>query len=181
APLRPGARELIDLLDRHHVRATVLSGGVDFYIAPILQREGIAWPFQTDVLRRDPTGTLVLEHPFGHATCRLCGICKAQAVRSSLPRSHTSVFVGDGSTDRFAAEVADVVFARHRLLTFCKRRGIPALPFESLEPVVAWFRARLEGTAEVETRTSLGNVDSACPISSSLATTVVSLDRVGQS
>ncbi|MCI4349372.1 MAG: haloacid dehalogenase-like hydrolase, partial [Thermoplasmata archaeon] len=46
APLRPGARELIDLLDRHHVRATVLSGGVDFYIAPILQRERIAWPFQ---------------------------------------------------------------------------------------------------------------------------------------
>jgi 2-hydroxy-3-keto-5-methylthiopentenyl-1-phosphate phosphatase len=170
SPLRAGARELIALLDRHRVSATVISGGVDFYIEPILRREGIRWPYLSDRLIRTPGGTLGVEHPYGHPTCRLCGICKAQAVRGPDAAQSTSVFIGDGSTDRYAAEVADVVFARRRLLNYCRERGVPHLPFENLHPVREWFALRLESaTPADEARHALGLADSACPISHSLA------------
>jgi 2-hydroxy-3-keto-5-methylthiopentenyl-1-phosphate phosphatase len=167
SPLRPGARELVELLERHQIPTTVISGGVDFYIRPILSRAGIAWPFRSDSLVRGPEGRLGVAHPYGHATCRLCGICKAQAVRSNPAR--TSVFIGDGSTDRYAAEVADVVFARHRLLAYCRARGIPIREFEDLGPVVRWLEARLvrsDGSPDPQGR---GLGDSACPISRELA------------
>jgi 2-hydroxy-3-keto-5-methylthiopentenyl-1-phosphate phosphatase len=170
SPLRAGARELIELLDRHSVPAMVISGGVDFYIEPILNREGIRWPYLSDRLIRTPGGGLGVDHPHGHATCRLCGICKAQAVRTSTSNGYSSVFIGDGSTDKYAAEVADVVFARRRLLNYCRERGIPHLPFEDLHPVREWFAARLEGSvSSTEGRRSLGLLDSACPISRALA------------
>jgi 2-hydroxy-3-keto-5-methylthiopentenyl-1-phosphate phosphatase len=170
SPLRAGARELIDLLDRHHVRATVISGGVDFYIGPVLEREGIRWPWLSDRLIRTPSGALGVEHPHGHPTCRLCGICKAQAVRGAGSERSTSVFIGDGSTDKYAAEVADIVFARRRLLSYCRERGIPHVPFEDFHPVRAWFADRLEGAGRPsDPRGTPGFSDSACPISQALA------------
>ena len=177
APLRPGARDLIDLVDRHRVSATVISGGVDFYIRPILERQRVRWPVLSDVLVRDERGHLGVRHPHGHATCRLCGICKAQAVRSDPAR--TSVFVGDGSTDRYAAEVADVVFARGRLRTYCEERRIPYLPFEDLTPVVRWLGSALsEGSDQIDPR-RLGRADSPCPISRDLAERASPRGRLG--
>ncbi|HUI38764.1 MAG TPA: HAD-IB family phosphatase [Thermoplasmata archaeon] len=166
APLRRGGRELVDLLVRHGVPTTVISGGVDFYIEPILQRESIPWPHRSDTLTRGPDGVLRVAHPFGHATCRLCGICKAQAVRSR--DGTTSVFIGDGSTDRYAAEVADVVFARYRLLDYCRSRGIPCYPYDDFGPVVDWLRARLETPSRPLDPKASGLSDSMCPISRDL-------------
>jgi 2-hydroxy-3-keto-5-methylthiopentenyl-1-phosphate phosphatase len=163
APLRPGARELIALLERHEVPTTVLSGGVDFYIRPVLERAGIRWPFLSDTLVRTPEGLLGVAHPYGHATCRLCGICKAQAVRSEPTR--TAVFIGDGSTDRYAAEVADVVFARGRLHEYCRARGIPSRPFEEFGPVVRWLESRLASGPNSPDPRGMGLPDSECPIS----------------
>ncbi len=167
APLRPGARRLIGLLDRHRVPTAIVSGGVDFYIRPVLEREGIDWPVLSDALTRPSPGVLGVAHPHGHPTCRLCGICKAQIVRSN-PTS-VSVFVGDGSTDRYAAEVADVVFARHRLLTYCRGRGVPCQEFDTLDPVADWFEARLDGRGELPLARGRGLAESKCPISQELA------------
>ncbi|MCI4358375.1 MAG: HAD-IB family phosphatase [Thermoplasmata archaeon] len=166
APLRPGARELIALLDRKGVPTTVLSGGVDFYIRPVLERKGIRWPFRSDSLTRTPQGQLGIAHPYGHATCRLCGICKAQAVRSEPDR--TAVFIGDGGTDRYAAEVADVVFARGRLHEYCRARGIPSHPFEDFGPVVQWLESRLSGDTVPLDPVGSGLSGSECPISREL-------------
>ncbi len=167
APLRAGARRLVELIERHRVPAAIVSGGLDFYIRPVLEREGIRWPVFADAMTVRTDGTLGVAHPFGHATCRLCGICKAEVVRSA-PGS-TTVFIGDGSTDRFAAEVADVVFARHRLVAYCRRRGIPCREFESLDTVAEWLEARLRpDEAPGPARRSLGLADSPCPISRSL-------------
>lgn len=167
APLRSGAPELVALLDRHRIPTTVISGGVDFYIRPILERARIRWPFLSDALVRGPDGKLGVAHPHGHPTCRLCGICKAQAVRPGPGR--LEVFIGDGSTDRYAAEVADVVFARGRLRAYCDRRGIAHRAFEDFRPVISWLEATLQGTPVSPEERGRGLVDSACPISRAVA------------
>ncbi|HEV2316618.1 MAG TPA: HAD-IB family phosphatase [Thermoplasmata archaeon] len=170
-PLRSGARELLALLKTHHVPTTIISGGLDFYIGPVLEREGIDVPFLSDTSVPDPAGHLRVEHPYGHPTCRLCGICKAQAVAgaSRAPNGTRKVFVGDGSTDRYAAEVADLVFARRRLMEICTQRGIPFYPFETFHPVTEQLGRWLDGTEPFPARRRPGLASSPCPISQELA------------
>jgi 2-hydroxy-3-keto-5-methylthiopentenyl-1-phosphate phosphatase len=168
-PLRAGARELLGFLREEGIATAVVSGGLDFYIRPVLDREGIELPLFSDGMEPGEDGRLRVLHPHGHATCRLCGICKAQVVRQELPEGGRVIFVGDGSTDRYAAEVADVVFARHRLKGYCEATGIPYLPFEDFAPVTAQMRRWHRGEEPFPSRPGLGVRASACPISRDLA------------
>ncbi len=167
-PLRVGAREMIDLLRAHSVPVVVLSGGLDFYIRAILDREGLEYPFLSDTANRGPKGKLLVDHPHGHPTCRQCGICKAQAIGMPLPVADRTIFIGDGSTDRFAAEVADIVFARRRLLAYCRAHGIDCFEFEDFRPVTERLRRWLENNEPLPPHRTRGLVDSICPISRDL-------------
>jgi 2-hydroxy-3-keto-5-methylthiopentenyl-1-phosphate phosphatase len=168
-PLRAGAREFLALLERNHIPTAVVSGGLDFYIRAVLDRESLSVPFVSDTLAVNRAGQLTVEHPYGHATCRLCGICKAQVVRSPIAPADRTIFLGDGSTDRYGAEVADVVFARHRLKTYCETNGIPFFPFEDFETVIERFQRWVDGSEPVPARRAIGRRDSPCPISDALA------------
>lgn len=169
-PLRKGAREFVELVTSRGIPLLVLSGGLDFYIRAILDREGFDLPYFSDTAETGPDNRLRVQHPFGHPDCRRCGICKAQVILRQLPDAFRTVFIGDGSTDRFAAEVADVVFARRRLLTYCRERGIPCLPFEDFHPVIERLRSWLDSGDALPSRAVRGVSDSLCPISRELST-----------
>jgi 2-hydroxy-3-keto-5-methylthiopentenyl-1-phosphate phosphatase len=169
-PLRSGALELLGLLRTHQVPTYIVSGGLDFYIYPILKHAGIDLPVLSDSMERGTDGTLHVTHPHGHATCRLCGICKAQAVRTITPPAQRTVFAGDGSTDKYAAEVADIVFARRRLKGYCESSGIPFYPFEDFAPVTSQLKRWLEGVEPYPAQRAIGLSGSPCPISHGLAT-----------
>ena len=166
-PLRTGAREFLDLTARHAVPVTLVSGGLEFYIREVLDRERLDLPIRSDRLEIANDGTVRVVHPYGHPTCRLCGICKA-AIVDGTDRYRT-VFVADGSTDRYGAETADVVFARRRLLDYCRKAGIPCFPFDDFLPVTDQFRQWLEQGVELPPLRRRGRADSLCPISQRLA------------
>lgn len=164
-PFREGAVELLATLRRHRVPTAIVSGGLDFYIHPVLKAAGIDLPVFCDGVQVTAQGGLEVVHPHGHPTCRLCGICKAQVVRNAEGPSVRTAFAGDGSTDRYAAEVADVVFARRRLKLYCDRAAIPYIPFEAFGPVTAQVEAWMTGREPFPAPRRLGVPDSACPIS----------------
>lgn len=163
-PLRAGAREFLELTTRHAVPVTVVSGGLEFYIREVLDREGLELPIRSDRLEMGPGGRPRVVHPYGHPTCRLCGICKAAIVENGSLGGRT-VFIADGSTDRYGAEAADIVFARRRLLDYCRSAGIPCFPFEDFGPVTEQFRRWLEDRAQLPAPRRRGLASSACPIS----------------
>ncbi len=163
-PLRAGATELVTLLRRHAIPTTVVSGGLDFYIHPILRRHGFDLPVRSDRLEVND-GSFALLHPYGHPTCRLCGICKAAIAQPAPDEPLRSVFAGDGSTDRYAAEVADIVFARRRLRQYCDAAAIPYFPFEEFGPFTEKIAAWLEHREPLPPPRRLGVATSACPIS----------------
>jgi 2,3-diketo-5-methylthio-1-phosphopentane phosphatase len=169
-PLRKGAREFVELVTSRRIPLLVLSGGLDFYIRAILDREGFDLPYFSDTAESGPDGRLQVRHPFGHPDCRRCGICKAQVILRRLPDASRTVFIGDGSTDRFAAEVADVVFARRRLLDYCRQRGVPCLAFEDFYPVIEHLREWLDSGDALSPPRVRGVTDSLCPISRELST-----------
>jgi 2-hydroxy-3-keto-5-methylthiopentenyl-1-phosphate phosphatase len=165
-PLRAGALDLIALLARHKIPSTIVSGGLDFYIHPILAAAGIDLPVLSDQVVLRPDGGLDLVHPYGHPTCRLCGICKAQVARPTLVPAIRTAFAGDGSTDRYAAEVSDLVFARRRLKLYCERAGVPHVPFgDDFGPVIETLQGWLERGVPLPPVRRAGVAGSACPIS----------------
>ena len=166
-PLRSGARGFLELARRYGIPITIVSGGLEFYIREVLDREGLSFPIRSDRMEVGRDGRVQVIHPYGHPTCRLCGICKAAIVDDGGP--YRTIFVADGSTDRYGAEAADIVFARRRLLDYCQRAGIPCFPFDDFDPVTRQFRRWLEEGVELPPRRVRGLVDSPCPISQRLA------------
>ncbi len=167
-PLRRGAPQFLGLLHDWSVPTSIVSGGLDFFIRPILQREGIGYPLFSDSVDREAKGELRVLHPYGHPTCRLCGICKAQVVLDHKVPPTRTVFIGDGSTDKFAAEVSDIVFARRRLSQYCAAARIPFYPFEEFGPVTAQLSRWLSGSESLPPLRRIGLSDSPCPISRGL-------------
>ncbi len=167
--LRAGSVELLELLQQYAVPTAVVSGGLGFYIAPLLEREHLQLPVLSDEHRERADGRLEVVHPHGHPSCRLCGICKALAVRSAAERGRRTVFLGDGSTDRYAAEVADIVFARRRLQEICRSRGIRFYPFEDFFPVTEQLRRWLGGGEPPPPVRAAGRGESECPVSVELS------------
>jgi len=168
-PLRQGAHEFLELTRRHRIPVTVVSGGLDFYITEVLHREGLELPIRSDRISVDRSGRAAVEHPFGHATCRICGICKA-AVVADPDAGARSVFIADGSTDKYGAEVADIIFARRRLLDHLRATGVPCYPFEDFRPVTAQFRRWFEEGEPLPPPRRSGLGTSRCPISRENAT-----------
>jgi len=131
------------------VRATgalveVVSDGLGFYVASNLVRLDpslVDVPVATNVNRVDgPEG---VSFPYGHPACLVCGTCKRERVRLHGAGGRAVVFVGDGTSDRYAAHHADVVFARDSLLAWGRATGRHFIAWERFGEIEAWFEEAL--------------------------------------
>ncbi len=136
AVLRPHFREFASWCQASGLELVLLSAGLDFYIEAILAREGIG-AFQRVFCVATEFG------PDG-IRCRLPEIARSAGQGADYKRAVVEqiratgrrvAYAGDGLTDREAASVADLVFARRKLLAYCRTAGIPCVPFEDFRDV----------------------------------------------
>ena len=123
--LRPGLHELAEA----H-RPMIVSSNFRQLIVPILEREGLELEVRANAVEWYPDGW--------RATFRngdACGTCGEPCKRADLPRNGQVVYVGDGYSDRCAAQAADRVFARDGLARYLEERGVPYEPFDDLHDV----------------------------------------------
>ena len=124
--LRPGFRELAE----SH-RPLVVSSGFHELIEPILAREGLSLEVRANRIDARPDGWRVRFR--NEDECRTCGEpCK----RADLPADEQIVYVGDGYSDRCAAQAADLIFARDGLARYLDSRGLRYEPFADLLDVL---------------------------------------------
>ena len=64
-------------------------------------------------------------------------MCKQAPIKDAKYRGQTTVLIGDGASDRKAALLADVVFAKDSLADWCTAFGVDMLPFTTLDDVRA--------------------------------------------
>jgi 2-hydroxy-3-keto-5-methylthiopentenyl-1-phosphate phosphatase len=133
--LRDGFRELVSYCQRKGFRLVIVSNGLDFYIASILNDAGLGdieahaaktWfhPDGLEVKYIGPDGT-PLDSNF-----------KAAYTRLFLEQGYRVVYLGNGPSDFAPASLAQYIFARERLLDYCKEKDLPYQPFDSLNDVV---------------------------------------------
>jgi 2-hydroxy-3-keto-5-methylthiopentenyl-1-phosphate phosphatase len=60
-----------------------------------------------------------------------CATCKPEVIRRVRGQNRPVIFIGDGLSDRFAVEEADAVFARDKLLGFCREHHVACTAFET--------------------------------------------------
>jgi 2,3-diketo-5-methylthio-1-phosphopentane phosphatase len=117
----------------------IVSDGFDYVIRRILKRAGLGRHFRSNLFAsalRVEGRRLTPSFPHSPEPClHGCATCKAALIRRLREGRQPVIFVGDGMSDRFAVEVADVVFAKRHLLAHCRENGIACHPFETFKDV----------------------------------------------
>lgn len=121
----------------------IVSDGIGFHVEPMLARLGLSdLPVATNATEPGRGGAGVT-FPYGHPACFVCGTCKRERVRRHQEAGRAVVFVGDGTSDRYAAHHADVVLAKASLAAWCQAEQVPYEPWRRLADVADWIASAL--------------------------------------
>lgn len=150
----PGLPSLLDACAAGRAPVYIISDGFDYCIERILGRRHLTFRGQltgSHIVSSSlyPDGVrwrAAFQHP-PEPCAHGCATCKPAAMERLNPGGALTVFVGDGFSDRHAAECADVVFAKDKLASFCEKASIPYVPFDTLSAVATdikrWLHAGL--------------------------------------
>jgi 2-hydroxy-3-keto-5-methylthiopentenyl-1-phosphate phosphatase len=131
-PLDPGLGSLVDALRSAGAEIAVVSDGFGFYVADALV------PFGLEILTNAVDfvgGELQFPNIDRCCPCSTCGTCKQAPIKDARRRGRTTVFVGDGASDRKAVLLADIVFAKGHLADWCESADVPYRLFATLADV----------------------------------------------
>jgi 2-hydroxy-3-keto-5-methylthiopentenyl-1-phosphate phosphatase len=122
----------------------IVSDGLGFYVAPNLAQLDASLaeiPVATNENAVDGPGGV--SFPYGHPRCFVCGTCKRERVRAHGVGGRVVVFVGDGTSDRYAVHHADIVFAKGSLLAWGRETSRGFFAWDRFTEIEEWFRAAL--------------------------------------
>jgi 2,3-diketo-5-methylthio-1-phosphopentane phosphatase len=136
ARVRAGFAEFVHAAEDAGDRVVVVSSGFESVIRPILEREGLG---HLEVVAHDvrftPEGGIV---DFRHgAPCPVCGEECKRSVVDSMRDGREVAYVGDGYSDRCAAQAADIRFARRSLASYLDGEGVGYSSFDDFTTVKA--------------------------------------------
>lgn len=138
-PLDPTFAPFVSRALELGVAVEVVSDGFGSYIEPALASLGVPTiPIITARTTFDGQRAS-MEFPFGHPDCLVCGTCKRQRVTAHQAAGRSVALVGDGYSDRYAASLADVTFAKGALVDLCRAEGWACIPWADFVDVAAWL------------------------------------------
>lgn len=117
------------------VELTILSGGFESFIRPLLAREGLE---DLEIIANDIDQNWSIRRAPVKALCSLCTHCKSSSLldESKTEDKNLIVYIGDGHTDFCPVQLAHLVFAKSALREHCLSYGRQFLDFETFEDVL---------------------------------------------
>ncbi|GAC1424097.1 MAG: 2-hydroxy-3-keto-5-methylthiopentenyl-1-phosphate phosphatase [Actinomycetota bacterium] len=134
-PLDEGFDDLIAFLRESEAEISIVSDGFGFHVHErcpghtIITNDG------------DPaTGTITFPNARPDCVCARCGTCKRAPILEAQQRGRFTVMIGDGTSDRYAAQGADLVFAKEGLERWCAANEVAFTPYTTLHDVLSVLR-----------------------------------------
>jgi len=128
------------------VPVTIVSDGFDLVIRGVMERyfkNSIELLKNTSIFSNKilwAKDRLHIQFPEGPVCEHACANCKARVIEEKSSPEDTVVFVGDGLSDRFAAHVASLTFAKGKLLEYCRKNKINHQKYGSFKEVKEWLK-----------------------------------------
>lgn len=146
ARIRSGFAELLEHCRSRDIEFLVTSGGIDFFVYPLLapfdipsshiycngsdfsgNQIEITWPSPCDEHCSNSNG---------------CGMCKTTIIRRFPEEKYFRILIGDSVTDFPGAKLADLVYSRSHLTQKCKELGLPYIEFETFHTIIDDLKGR---------------------------------------
>lgn len=123
----------------------VVSGGFRNAISLLLKREGIEdlTVYANELITIN--NRLTVKFAYDNENCKsefgVCGNCKVRLLKTFRAMNKKIIFIGDGLTDRCAAEQADIVFAKNELAEYCTSNGVNYILYDSFKDIYGFLFA----------------------------------------
>ncbi len=160
AQLDPKFPDFLRWAHSRGIDVKIVSDGFDATIETLFRNHGIS---ATDIFANRlvcDDGRVKIENPHANPLCGTCGTCKLNILRSFRSQYEKIILIGDGESDRHAAQEADLVLALKDLFSYCGRQGIPAIRIDSFEEVPWMLSRRIEAVTFDMDGTLVDSLDS---------------------
>ena len=141
--------KFIDLLDvdptfipfvkfcsENKIDMVVLSDGFDYYIDRLFNKAGLTGlKYYSNKLFVDDKGILKAEYPYFDVDSPTSANCKKNHIINHSSDDEYTVYIGDGNSDKEAAQFCDFIFAKDGLARFCSIERISFYPFKNFTEV----------------------------------------------
>ncbi len=128
-------KDFINFSSQNDGEIFILSDGFDYYIRRILDKEGLGdLKFFANNLEISEN-KLIPSFPHLDIDFPSSANCKRNHIINNSSDEEYTVFIGDGNSDKYAAQFCDFIFAKSDLLKYCERERISYFPFENFNDV----------------------------------------------
>jgi 2-hydroxy-3-keto-5-methylthiopentenyl-1-phosphate phosphatase len=118
------------------IEMVVLSDGFDYYIERLFNKTGLSGlKYYSNKLFVDDKGILKTEYPYFDNNSPTSANCKKNHIIDHSSDEDYTVYIGDGNSDKEAAQYCDFIFAKDGLSRFCSVEKISFYPFRDFTEV----------------------------------------------
>jgi 2-hydroxy-3-keto-5-methylthiopentenyl-1-phosphate phosphatase len=138
AEIRDGFGDFVDYCKINGITLLVTSGGIDFFIYPLLA----PFPIPKEHIYSNASSfagdniEILWPHPCDEHCDVDCGMCKTAIIRSYDSERYHRILIGDSITDFAGAKLVDTIFARSHLIELCDEMGLAYTPFETFFDII---------------------------------------------
>jgi 2,3-diketo-5-methylthio-1-phosphopentane phosphatase len=132
----PSFNTFVKFCDENKIDMVVLSDGFDYYIDRLFNKAGLAGlKYYSNKLFVNENGILKAEYPYFDVNSPTSANCKKNHIINHSDDDDYTVYIGDGNSDKDAAQYCDFIFAKDGLARFCSMEKISFYPFNNFTDV----------------------------------------------
>lgn len=137
--------QFLDFIKSNHWECRIVSDGFDQYILPILRTidAGNLLVSCNVLMHDDDSGTWIPSFPNADERCKcFCASCKTKTVLGTSHPDDLIIYIGDGLSDTCPVHIADMVFAKGTLASYCNQHGIIHHNWNSFFDIISVLKKR---------------------------------------
>ena len=116
----------------NEIELIVLSDGFDFYIKRLFSKADlVGLKYYSNKLNVNEDGKLTAKYPHYDSDSPTSANCKKNHIIDHSSDDDFTIYIGDGNSDKDAAQYCDFIFAKNDLLKYCSTERISFYPFKN--------------------------------------------------